>query len=64
MAWPSSSRLLFGVAHGYYSMTMLVVAVYGVFWVCLRGKQKPATGMLAHGLQDAILGLVAFFVVK
>jgi membrane protease YdiL (CAAX protease family) len=57
--------LLFGVAHGYYSTAMLAVTVYG----CLLGllawwRKSLRPGMLAHGLQDAILGLVAFFVVK
>jgi uncharacterized protein len=57
--------LLFGVAHGYYSRSMVAVAVYG----CLLGllawwRKSLRPGMLAHGLQDAILGLLAFFFVK
>jgi uncharacterized protein len=57
--------LLFGLAHGYYSRSMLAVAVYGgllglfAWW---RKSLRP--GMLAHGLQDGILGLLTFFFVK
>ena len=57
--------LLFGVAHGYYSTAMLAVAVYG----CLLGllawwRKSLRPGMLAHGLQDAILGLLAFLLLN
>ena len=52
----------FGLAHGYYQRVMLVIMVQGwllglfAYW---RKSLRP--GMLAHGLQDAIGGLVAFF---
>ena len=52
----------FGLAHGYYHKIMVVVMVQGwllgllAYW---RKSLRP--GMLAHGLQDAIGGLVAFF---
>lgn len=57
--------LLFGLAHGYYSRTMIAVAVYG----CLLGllawwRKSLRPGMLAHGLQDGILGLLTFFLAK
>jgi membrane protease YdiL (CAAX protease family) len=57
--------LLFGLAHGYYSRSMLAVAVYGVLlglFAWWRKSLRP--GMLAHGLQDGILGLLTFFFVK
>jgi len=52
----------FGLAHGYYGKIMVVVMVQG----CLLGllahwRKSLRPGMLAHGLQDAIGGLVAFF---
>jgi membrane protease YdiL (CAAX protease family) len=52
----------FGLAHGYYRQIMVVVMVQGwllgllAYW---RKSLRP--GMLAHGLQDGIAGLVAFF---
>jgi hypothetical protein len=42
--------MVFGLAHGYYHKIMIVVMVQG--WLL---------GVLAHGLQDGIGGLVAFF---
>ena len=48
--------------HGYYQKVMVVIMVQGwllglfAYW---RKSLRP--GMLAHGLQDAIGGLVAFF---
>jgi uncharacterized protein len=52
----------FGLAHGYYQKLMLIIMVQGwllgllAYW---RKSLRP--GMLAHGLQDAIGGVVAFF---
>ena len=53
---------VFGLAHGYCGKVMAVIMVQGwllgllAYW---RKSLRP--GMLAHGLQDAIGGLVAFF---
>jgi len=54
--------IVFGLAHGYYHQAMVVIMVQG--WLlgllaCWRKSLRP--GMLAHGLQDAIGGVVAFF---
>ena len=52
----------FGLAHGYYGKAMLAIMVHGwllgllAYW---RKSLRP--GMLAHGLQDALGGMVAFF---
>jgi len=52
----------FGLAHGYYHKIMLVVVAQGwllgllAYW---RKSLRP--GMLAHGLQHGVGGLVAFF---
>ncbi len=67
-AW-TGSRILavvlqgmaFGLAHGYYHRIMCVVMVQG--WLLgslayLRNSLRP--GMLAHGLQDLVGGVVAF----
>ena len=49
-------------AHGYYGKAMLATMVHGwlpgllAYW---RNSLRP--GMLAHGLQDALGGVVAFF---
>lgn len=54
--------VLFGLAHGYYFKTMVVVMVEGwllgllAYW---RKSLRP--GMLVHGLQDTIGGVVEFF---
>lgn len=54
--------ILFGLAHGYYQWVMAVIMVQGwllgllAYW---RKSLRP--GMLAHGLQDGIGGVVAFF---
>jgi membrane protease YdiL (CAAX protease family) len=54
--------LAFGLAHGYYHWVMLAPMVQGwllgllAYW---RKSLRP--GMLAHGLQDALGGLVSFF---
>jgi hypothetical protein len=54
--------ILFGLAHGFYGLAMVVVTVHG----CLLGvlavwRKSLRPGMLAHGLQDLIGGVVAFF---
>ena len=52
----------FGLAHGYYGIAMLAIMVHGwllgllAYW---RKSLRP--GMLAHGLQDTLGGVVAFF---
>jgi uncharacterized protein len=52
----------FGLAHGYYHKILVVVMIQGwllgllAYW---RKSLRP--GMLAHGLQDAVGGTVAFF---
>jgi membrane protease YdiL (CAAX protease family) len=54
--------IVFGLAHGFYGKAMLAVMLQGwllgllVYW---RKNLRP--GMLAHGLQDSIGGIVAFF---
>jgi len=53
--------VVFGLAHGYYGKVMVVIVVQGwllglfAYW---RKSLRP--GMLSHGLQDAIGGVVAF----
>jgi membrane protease YdiL (CAAX protease family) len=55
--------VVFGLAHGYYLKTIPVVMVFGwslgllAYW---RKSLRP--GMLAHGLQDTLGGVVGFFV--
>ncbi len=54
--------IIFGLAHGFYGKAMLAVMLQGwllgllAYW---RKSLRP--GMLAHGLQDSIGGIVAFF---
>lgn len=54
--------VVFGLAHGFYGKAMLAIMLQG--WLlgllaCWRKTLRP--GMLAHGLQDSIGGIVAFF---
>ena len=54
--------VIFGLGHGYYGKAMVVVMFEG----CLLGllaywRKSLRPGMLAHGLQDSIGGVVAFF---
>ena len=54
--------VVFGLAHGYYHWVMVAPMVQGwllgllAYW---RKSLRP--GMLAHGVQDALGGLVSFF---
>jgi uncharacterized protein len=67
-AWTSSrvfavilQGVIFGLAHGFYHSRMLVIMVEGCLLGALvtwRKSLRPA--MLAHGLQDDLLGLLAF----
>jgi uncharacterized protein len=68
-AWTGSRVLaivlqgvVFVLAHGYYQKVMIVIMVQGWLLGLLAYWPKSLRpGMLAHGLQDAIGGSVAFF---
>jgi hypothetical protein len=54
--------IVFGLAHGFYGLAMVVVAVHG----CLLGifavwRNSLRPGMLAHALQDLLGGFIAFY---
>ena len=54
--------IVFGLADGFYGKAMLAVTLQG----CLLGwlaywRKSLRPGMMAHGLQDGIGGIVAFF---
>lgn len=52
----------FGLAHGFYGKMMLAIMLQGCLLgllACWRRSLRP--GMLAHGLQDVIGGIVSFF---
>jgi uncharacterized protein len=54
--------VIFGLAHGFYRRHMLVIMVEG----CLLGafvewRKSLLPAMLAHGMQDALGGLLSFF---
>jgi len=54
--------ILFGLAHGFYGKAMLAVMLQGWLLGLLANWRKSLRpGMLAHGLQDSIGGIVAFF---
>lgn len=68
-AWTGSQALAvvlqgiaFGLAHGYYGRVMVVVVVQGcLLGLLARWRKSLRPGMLAHGIQDLIGGVVAFF---
>jgi membrane protease YdiL (CAAX protease family) len=54
--------LVFGLAHGYQGRFFIVIVVYG----CMLGafavwRKSLRPGMLAHGLQDTVGGVVGYF---
>jgi uncharacterized protein len=54
--------VVFGLAHGYYSKGMVLIIVHGWLLGLLADWRKSLRpGMLAHGLQDVLGGVVAFF---
>ena len=54
----------FGLAHGYYGKAMLAIMLHGWLLGLLAWWRKSLLpGMLAHGVQDSLGGIVAFFTV-
>jgi hypothetical protein len=52
----------FGLAHGYYGKVMVAIVIYGWLLGLLADWRKSLRpGILAHGLQDILGGVVAFF---
>jgi membrane protease YdiL (CAAX protease family) len=60
------SAVVFGLGHGYQgNRMMIVIGVYGALFgilVYLRKSLRP--GMMAHAFQDALSGLLLFFLTK
>jgi hypothetical protein len=52
----------FGLAHGYYGKVIFAIMVHGwLLGLLAYWRKSLLPGMLAHGLQDALGGVVAFF---
>ena len=53
--------IIFGAAHGYQGIKfMFIIGVYGCLFGLLAGWRKSLVpGMMAHALQDGIVGLIA-----
>jgi len=68
-AWTASRALavvlqgvVFGLAHGYYHWVMVAPMVQGwLLGLLAHWRKSLRPGMLAHGVQDALGGLVSFF---
>jgi membrane protease YdiL (CAAX protease family) len=68
-AWTGSLKVaillqgvVFGLGHGFYGRAMLVVMVHGCLLGLLASWRKSLRpGMLAHGLQDTLGGILAFY---
>jgi len=55
----------FGFAHGYYGKAMLGIMIHGWLLGLLAWWRKSLRpGMLAHGVQDALGGIVAFLMLR
>ena len=52
--------ILFGAAHGYQGPKyMLIIAIYGcLFGLLAQWRRSLRPGMMAHFLQDGIIGLI------
>lgn len=56
-----AQAVLFGLAHGYYHSAMVAIMFDGLFYGLLaRWRKSLRAGMLAHGLQDALGGLLSY----
>lgn len=54
--------VVFGLSHGYYYKMMVIIMVHGwLLGLFAYWRKSLLPGMLAHGLQDAFGGVVAFF---
>ncbi len=54
--------IAFGLAHGYYRRVMVAIVIYGWLLGLLADWRKSLRpGILAHGLQDVLGGVAAFF---
>ena len=54
--------MAFGLAHGYYHWVMLAIMVQGwMLGLLAQWRKSLRPGMLAHGLQDTLGNVVAFF---
>jgi uncharacterized protein len=54
--------IVFGLAHGFYGKTMLAIMVHGcLLGLLARWRKSLLPGMLAHGVQDSLGGIVAYF---
>jgi len=54
--------IVFGLAHGFYGKAMLAVMVQGwLLGLLVHWRKSLLPGMLAHGLQDSVGGIAAFF---
>jgi CAAX protease family protein len=68
-AWTGSSIIavflqgvVFGLSHGYYGKAMVVIMLHGwLLGLLASWRRSLLPGILAHGLQDGIGGMVAFF---
>jgi membrane protease YdiL (CAAX protease family) len=55
----------FGLGHGYYRWAMLAIMVHGWLLGLLAWWRKSLRpGMLAHGVQDSLGGIVAYLTIK
>lgn len=51
----------FGLAHGFYGKAMLAIMVHGwLLGLLARWRKSLLPGMLAHGVQDTLGGIVAY----
>ena len=55
----------FGLSHGYYGKAMIAVMVHGwLLRLLAMWRKSLRTGMLAHGVQDSLSGIIAFVMLR
>jgi len=55
----------FGLGHGYYGKAMLAIMVHGwLLGVLAWWRKSLRPGMLSHGIQDSLGGIIAFLTIK
>ena len=57
--------VVFGLAHGYYGKAMIAIMIHGwLLGLLAMWRKSLRPGMLAHGVQDSLGGIVAFVMLR
>lgn len=57
--------MAFGLAHGYYGKAMIAIMVHGwLLGMLAMWRKSLRPGVLSHGVQDSLGGIVAFLTMR